>query len=288
MEFRHILFPVDFSPRCYAAVPHVKVAAERFGADITLLHVLEAVPMWAAAGDGAFVPDADLSELQADAVSRLTDFAASGFPGLRPACVVEQNEAGQAIVRRAQSSGADLIMMPTHGHGVFRSMLLGSTTSKVLHDATPAVWTAAHLEDTPTPQHTAWKNIVCAVDLVPESVQLIRMAAQLAGKDGGQASIVHSVPGTQVRPDMYFDMTLENSLKDFASVEIAKMQAEAGTDFPVCLEIGNVSNVVAAAATQNSADLVIIGRGVIHKFAGRLRTHAYAIIRDSPCPVLSI
>jgi hypothetical protein len=30
----------------------------------------------------------------------------------------------------------DLIMMPTHGVGTFRSFLVGSVTAKVLHDAT--------------------------------------------------------------------------------------------------------------------------------------------------------
>ncbi len=29
MSFRHILFPVDFSPRCYGAVPFVRALATR-------------------------------------------------------------------------------------------------------------------------------------------------------------------------------------------------------------------------------------------------------------------
>ena len=46
--------------------------------------------------------------------------------------------------------------------------------------------------------------------------------------------------------------------------------------------------VVAEAAERYQADLVLIGRGSLAKFAGRLRTHEYSIIRDAPCPVLSI
>jgi len=33
---------------------------------------------------------------------------------------------------------------------------------------------------------------------------------------------------------------------------------------------------------------VLIGRGELPHFGGRLRTHVYGIIRDAPCPVLSI
>ena len=36
-----------------------------------------------------------------------------------------------------------------------------------------------------------------------------------------------------------------------------------------------------------TSDLVVIGRGVVRQTLGRLRTSAYAIIREAPCPVLS-
>ena len=44
MRFRNILFPVDFSARSHAAVPHVRAMAEHFGASVTLLHVVQGPP----------------------------------------------------------------------------------------------------------------------------------------------------------------------------------------------------------------------------------------------------
>jgi nucleotide-binding universal stress UspA family protein len=38
---------------------------------------------------------------------------------------------------------------------------------------------------------------------------------------------------------------------------------------------------------HHNADLVVIGRGKLQEALGRLRTNAYAIIRQSPCPVVS-
>ena len=37
-----------------------------------------------------------------------------------------------------------------------------------------------------------------------------------------------------------------------------------------------------------TTDLILIGRGMLHETMGRLRTHAYGIIRHAPCPVLSV
>ena len=59
--------------------------------------------------------------------------------------------------------------MPTHGYGIFRSMLLGSVTAKVLHDAACPVWTGVHVEETP-PNSAAFERILCAVDLTDKSI----------------------------------------------------------------------------------------------------------------------
>jgi nucleotide-binding universal stress UspA family protein len=69
--------------------------------------------------------------------------------------------------------------------------------------------------------------------------------------------------------------------------EIAGFQKEAGTALEVTVEGGQSSHVIRDAASKYSADLVMTGRGKLHETFGRLRTNTYAIIRDSPCPVLS-
>jgi nucleotide-binding universal stress UspA family protein len=38
-------------------------------------------------------------------------------------------------------------MMATHGTGLFRSLLIGSVTAKVLHDARCPVWIATRAEE---------------------------------------------------------------------------------------------------------------------------------------------
>jgi nucleotide-binding universal stress UspA family protein len=51
---------------------------------------------------------------------------------------------------------------------------------------------------------------------------------------------------------------------------------------------GSVDRVVHRAAVGHDADLIIIGRGTLQKPLGRLRSAAYSIIREAPCPVISI
>ena len=51
---------------------------------------------------------------------------------------------------------------------------------------------------------------------------------------------------------------------------------------------GEPHKVVSGVAAQESSDLLVIGRGLDSSMAGRLKAQAYAIVRQSPCPVLSV
>jgi nucleotide-binding universal stress UspA family protein len=56
----------------------------------------------------------------------------------------------------------------------------------------------------------------------------------------------------------------------------------------VVVEEGTPSRIVAGVAARQDADLVVIGRSPAEGFLGRLRANAYAIVSDSPCPVVSL
>ena len=146
MAFRHILFPVDFSPRCYGAVPFVKAFAVRYGAAVTLVHVVESPPVFVSA-DAGYGAEVDLPGIRNEAEQRLAAFAMEQFPHLPVTRMVEEGDPGKCITDLAHSWNADLIMMPTHGRGALRRKLLGSVTARALHDCECAIWTGVHLED---------------------------------------------------------------------------------------------------------------------------------------------
>jgi nucleotide-binding universal stress UspA family protein len=56
----------------------------------------------------------------------------------------------------------------------------------------------------------------------------------------------------------------------------------------ILIEVGDPVKVVRAAATRLDADVVVIGRSLREGVLGRLRPNAYSIVRDAPCPVVSV
>ncbi len=289
MNFTNILFPVDFSERSQVVAPFVHAAVKRHGASLTLINFVEIPALWYGTAEAPCAPDLDIPGMLDDAGQRLRTFACQFLPGLKPNIITEEGEPGLSIPHVVKELGIDLVMMPTRGRGRFRAALLGSATAKVLHDVECAVWTAAHAEEPGYSASPEWRNVVCAIDGTAEATRLVRCAAEMASSYGSNVHLVHALPpATANRMEQYLSHDFDESLKASARAEIEAVQKDLGTNFRVCVEAGEAAAVVTAAAAQDHADLVLIGRGSLPHFAGSLRTHVYAIVRDSPCPVLSI
>ena len=288
LAIQNILFPIDFSERCCGAAPFVHSIAERFGARITLLSAVS--PFWqtAASGDLSGSLIVDMDELKRDLEMRLDGAFTREFADLKVDRVAEIGDPAEIIVRYAHTKGADLIMMPTHGYGPFRSLLLGSVTAKVLHDAQCPVWTATHVEEKPALNHAACRNILCAVDGTPKSAPLMAWAAEYAKFTGGTLRLVHVVSGVQGWPERQLDREFEETLRAQARETIEKLQETVGVKTPLCVAVGEVAGAVREEAERHNSDLIIVGRGTLEETMGRLRTHVYGIIRHAPCPVLSV
>jgi nucleotide-binding universal stress UspA family protein len=230
----------------------------------------------------------DMEEVRGQFRKRLKKTFIPEFEGFHVQRVVEIGEAAEELVGYAHSQGVDLIMMPTHGFGPFRSLLLGSVTSKVLYHARCPVWTAAHVEEAPQNGHTTPKNILCAVDATPKSGALMKWAAEFAKAAGASLRIAHAIGGVQGWPERRLNREFEETVRKDAKQDIARLLESAGVNATPCVAVGDVAGAVREEAVRHAADLVVIGRGSIHEKLGRLRTHAYGIIRQAPCPVISV
>ena len=144
-NFKHIVFPVDFSERCAGAVPFVEGVARHYGAKVTLISV--AHPFYA--GGLAGSPVIDPQEVLAGVKLDLDQWQPDGFKGSEVERFAELGDPAQCIVDFVDTHDVDLVMMPSHGYGPFRQLLLGSVTAKVLHDVKCPVWTTAHTGEAP-------------------------------------------------------------------------------------------------------------------------------------------
>jgi nucleotide-binding universal stress UspA family protein len=282
-----ILFPVDFSPSCVAMAPYVKRAASLFGAQVSLLYVVD---LGGYNGFELYVrPPSEVSdEHRAIGRQKLEAFLAEEFPLEEHPRILAAGDAATQIALEAKDAPFDLIVMPTHA-GFFRKMLLGSTTAKVLNDAYCPVLTSRHAETIAPkpPEHREW---LCAIDLSPDSERVLRFAMNAAAEVRSKLTIIHAIQAgdPHLRVELELQGPLHSAERQQASKRIAELQRVVGSDFPVRLAVGSVKEALLEAARASDADALIIGRNPRPGAHGRLRDLTYTVVRDSPFPVLSV
>jgi nucleotide-binding universal stress UspA family protein len=269
-----ILFPVDFSPACVNVARYVEAFAGRFEAEILLLHVV-------GPGDGELTLPEELLPLRQTQLNAFLADELKYFPAER-LCVTGDDPVPE-IVAAALRWRPDLVMMPTHGLSAFQRFFFGSVAAKILRDLDCPVWTSVHSEIAIPLEDIHCRRILVALDLTERGQNVLTWAASLAAEYGAVLGIVH------VTAEMSLAVTavsLQNDLTQSVSVQAAKeiesLQRIVGTAARVIIDSGDAAPVIAAASKDFAADLLVIGR---HQSG---HDDAYAILRDSPCPVISI
>lgn len=140
--FRRILVPHDFSAAAGRALKEAVALAATHQGRLIVQHVI--VPFYmptelpfGLAGDSIPNPATFIPEM----TKRLDGLAkkAVGTSGVKYTVRVEVGEPSQAILDAA--SGADVIVMATHGRSALAHLLIGSVAEKVVRHATTPVLT---------------------------------------------------------------------------------------------------------------------------------------------------
>jgi K+-sensing histidine kinase KdpD len=145
-------------------------------------------------------------------------------------------------------------------------------TAKVLHDAPVPVWTGVHLHQGANFPEFRLARILCAIDFGSQADAVVRYASRLAQEFSARLTVMHVAPASTAG----------------IHTRIAELLQPLGIEAEIRVEAGEAHRVVAASAGRLHADLVVIGRACSTGMMGRLREQAYGIVRDSPCPVLSV
>lgn len=133
-SYKHILVAVDFFDKQTPVAERAKDLAERYGAKLSMIHVVDTLPIGDPANDLLAPYEMDLTqEFIAHGKKNLAELAAAlAIPEERS--WLETGSPKQEIIRIAEENAVDLIVVGSHGrHGL--ALLLGSTANGVLHHA---------------------------------------------------------------------------------------------------------------------------------------------------------
>jgi nucleotide-binding universal stress UspA family protein len=130
-----ILVPMDFSEHSRKALRYARPFAEQFGAQITLLHIIEPVML---PTDFSYVPatPVDIDEKRmCDARKQLAGIAHELGATVPVDFIVRLGRSWKEIVDTAKTKHMDLLIIATHGYTGLKYALLGSVAEKIIRHA---------------------------------------------------------------------------------------------------------------------------------------------------------
>ena len=164
IQIKKILYPTDLSENAKYAFDYAISLASRYGARLTLMHVLPEVPRSLDTSVIGYLSSEQWEEIKArhfqeaqqaligkrkdhHAVKEVLDQFCAGVIGDSSTSVeteevvVTYGNPVNEILKTAEEKGCDLIVMGTHGQGGLADALLGSTARRVVRRANVPVLT---------------------------------------------------------------------------------------------------------------------------------------------------
>jgi universal stress protein A len=135
-RLKKILVPVDFSDCSEKAFQYAAAFARQFGADLTLLFVVQPYP-----------PTLEMGEIDpiGEVTEELEGLRRKVPSSVRAGTVLRRGEPAFEIVKAARELGVDLIIISTHGRAGVARVLMGSTAEKVVrHSGCPVLVVREH------------------------------------------------------------------------------------------------------------------------------------------------
>jgi nucleotide-binding universal stress UspA family protein len=159
-SLNRILVPIDFSAHSEKAIRYATTLATKFGARLTLLHVIEDPFVTGAWQSQVFVPNIPellqnlINAAQTHMAEQTKQLAAEGFVTEGS---VTTGRPSSAIVEQASQGRFDLIVMGTQGRTGLSRAFLGSVAQRVVQRAPCPVLTVrdtSHVDERATAEAT--------------------------------------------------------------------------------------------------------------------------------------
>jgi universal stress protein A len=264
------------------------------GASFSVLHVLERSNFYAM-GDPGFALVEDLHLRMTQDLQRYLDTLCDAH-GIRERHVREGHPA-TIIQQFAEDNGHDVIVLGTHGrHGIKR--LLGSTANAVLHGIHCNVLAVrVPGKDVTVPAAAMkYRRIVAAVDLSPESHQILDAAEGFGREERAEVNVVHVIRPFQhayagINPATLSDVGVrfEQEADRQARAELHSIALSRGlAEDRMQVRHGAPPREIQDAVEEVGADLLVVGTHGKKGVELLLGSVANAVIHGIRCDVFAV
>lgn len=295
VRLKRLLAPVDFSMFSMAGVRYAVSLADKLGAALALVHVVEPTPRFGVEESLLLSrDDLEVVGLAERHVSKLAHrLSRKGLP-VRP--FVRYGKPFNEISALADARHIDLIVLATHGRTGLKRLFMGSTAERVVrHAPCPVLTIPSKSRRRRAGRARAFrlKRILVPIDFSETSVQALPYAATLAEQFAAEVILLHVIEPFPLPADSgYIPSKLLGEDENGAQSHLLRLSREVfPDDLPArCLvRTGQPFEKIAHTASSLGADIIVLTThgytGLTHVLLG---STAEYVVRHADCPVLVV
>jgi nucleotide-binding universal stress UspA family protein len=281
LSIHKIVCPTDFSDSATAAFAESVRLARWFGAKVTVLHVMPfAVPIEGAAGYVP-VPVSNSDEVRKAMLVEIRRFVeATEHTGVPIDTICREGDPCGEIRETVRRTGADLVVMGTHGRSGFKRLVLGSVTEAVLRDAPAPVLT---VHDDVARRKGLYRRILCATDASELAPPTIAFAMALADEGATRLTVLNVIEDGRE--------SMRGDLERAALAAIRRLIPDEARDsyrIEEHVAFGQADREIQRLAAHQQADLIVMGTHRHAVFGALFGSTVRGVVRDAACPVLLV
>jgi len=283
LSFNSILFATDFSTSVRAAGRYAALLAQRWGAELIVVHAftlsqpaLEAETL----GHVRSTQREHLERLLSEAVKELTPLAR------KSASVLREGTPLDVIRAVSEQHKPSMIVLGTHGGGAMERHLIGSVAEGVLRTIPGPILTVGPHVAVPSDDGLAFRHILYATGFSAAETHVASYAFALSRAFGAYIDLLHVVSEEAMSQH---DRTQKEKDSHAALDQLVSEQARMQCRPESFVEFGSIPERIVERARERRADLIVLGAHHHSRLAMHMRTGpAFQVIVAASCPVLTI
>lgn len=274
---RHVAVATDFSECTERALEHGLAVARHFGAAVHLLHLVR---------PSSYPFSAEVMPALADAAARDCDHLierlenARQLEGIQLHRHVLHGEIHDVVSDFVRQQHVDLMVVGTHGRGGIPRLLRGSVAQQIFHCVRcPVLVVGPRSPGAST--RLQLRRILFSTDLSKESLAALPYVLTAMRVWQAPLDVLHVCSDPQGEHAKQMD--------ELVSRMEALLDGEQHSPLSGCLLTGKPAPGVLGFSHDRKEDLIVLGLKA-HRalYSGPVWSHAYEIVRQAECPVLSV
>ena len=296
VQFKNILSATDFSEFSNHTVTYGVALAKEFGAGLLICHVIDLSSV-AIYGEFQLDPVGQQDRIMEDAGAQLEELAGDQPVAWEPLIVV--GKPADEIARAVEEKNIDLVIAATRGRSGFKRLILGSVTERLMRTLScPLLVVRSHEHELVGKPKRGIKlqKILVGCDFSPDSGHAFAYGLSLAQEYLAELHLAHVIePPAQpnlIKEEALVPGEIQEEYHDLLIQKLKDMVPDEAANWctpQTSIMEGQPHDELVKYAHTRDIDMIVLGvrgHGLVRTLF--LGSTTDRVIRDSPCPVLSV